>query len=298
MGDHQPKPLVPPWRGWAPILILPPLAALLTPATWPRWVYMWAICAALFAGVKWLTWRRTRAPRVPNWRHLAYLFVWPGLDAPAFLYGNRPPAPRASEWLDATIKLAAGILVLWGIVHRIPAEDELLRGWAGMIGIVLALHFGPFHLLSCAWRSAGVDARRLMNAPLAATSVSEFWGRRWNTAFRDLTHRFLFRPLTTRLGPRGGLAAGFIFSGLIHELAISVPAGAGYGGPTLFFCLQVPAMLIERSRWGRALGLGHGRHGWLFTTLMLVAPAGLLFHAPFVRGVVLPFLQVLGVCDA
>src|SRR3954470_5701714 len=123
-----------------------------------------------------------------------------------------------------------------------------------MVGIILVLHFGSFHLLSCAWRSAGVQARPLMNRPLASIGVAEFWGRRWNTAFRDLTHRFLFRPLTARLGPRAGLAAGFVFSGLIHELAISVPAGAGYGGPTLFFCLQVPAILFERSRPGRALG--------------------------------------------
>jgi hypothetical protein len=298
MGDHEPPHRLPAWRGWAPILILPPTAILLAPASWPRWAYMWAICAALFAGAKWLTWRRTPAPQAPLWRHLAYLFAWPGLDADAFLRGPRPPRPTVWEWLDATGKLLAGIGVLWGVVHRIPAEAVLLRGWVGMIGIVLALHFGPFHLLSCTWRAAGVEARRLMNAPLQATSVSDFWGRRWNTAFRDLTHRFLFRPLTTRLGPRSGLAAGFVFSGLVHELAISVPAGAGYGGPTIFFCLQVPAMLIERSRWGRALGLGRGWRGWLFTAIVLIAPAGLLFHPPFVRDVVVPFLQVLGVCDA
>ncbi len=137
-----------------------------------------------------------------------------------------------------------------------------------------------------------------MNAPLLATSVSEFWGRRWNTAFRDVTHRFLFRPLSAWLGPRGGLAAGFLFSGVVHELAISVPAGAGYGGPTLFFCLQVPALLIERSRPGRAVGLGHGWRGWLFTAVVLIAPAGLLFHPPFVRRVILPFLEVLGACHA
>lgn len=77
-----------------------------------------------------------------------------------------------------------------------------------MAGLIFVLHFGSFHLLSCAWRAAGVDARPLMHWPVAATSLADFWGRRWNTAFRDLTHRFLFRPLTRRLGPRAGLAAG------------------------------------------------------------------------------------------
>jgi hypothetical protein len=57
-------------------------------------------------------------------------------------------------------------------------------------------------------------------------------------------------------------------------------------------------MLIERSRWGRAIGLGHGLRGWLFSAVVLIAPAGLLFNPPFVRRVVLPFLQVLGVYDA
>ena len=88
-----------------------------------------------------------------------------------------------------------------------PGSLPYVAGWVGMVGIVLTLHFGLFHLLSCAWRSAGVEARPLMNDPLASQSVSEFWGRRWNTAFRDLAHRFLFRPLSARLGPRWGLFA-------------------------------------------------------------------------------------------
>src|SRR5437588_11284741 len=113
MGEHQPPPRLPPWRGWAPILILPPAVLLLTPASWPRWAFMWAICAALFAGVKWLTWRRTPAPNAPLWRHLGYLIAWPGLDAIAFLHGPRPPRPTAWEWLDATGTLVRGIGVGW-----------------------------------------------------------------------------------------------------------------------------------------------------------------------------------------
>jgi hypothetical protein len=298
MGESTTEAAMPWWRGWVPALVLPAAATLLTPADWPRWVFMWLVCVALFLGVKWLTWRRMPAPEASLLRHLGYWFAWPGLDARAFLRGRSAQRPTPFEWVDATIKLAGGIAILWGIVRFIPEEDELLRGWVGMIGIVLALHFGPFHLLSCAWRTAGVDARRLMNAPLLAQSVSEFWGKRWNTAFRDLTYRFLFRPFTAQIGPTAGLATGFLFSGLVHDLAISVPAGAGYGEPTLYFCLQVPAILIERSRIGRAIGLGHGWRGWLFAAVVLIAPAGLLFHPPFIRNVILPFLDVLRVDHA
>lgn len=134
-----------------------------------------------------------------------------------------------------------------------------------------------------------------MNRPLVSESLGEFWGRRWNTAFRDLTHRFLFRPLTRRIGVRAGLAGGFVFSGLVHDLVISWPAGGGYGGPTLFFAIQGVGMLVERSRFGHGVGLGHGVRGWLFAMLTILLPAPLLFHTPFVDGIVVPFMHFMGV---
>jgi alginate O-acetyltransferase complex protein AlgI len=139
-----------------------------------------------------------------------------------------------------------------------------------------------------------VDARPLMNWPVVSASLSEFWGRRWNTAFRDLAHRFLFRPLAGRLGPRAGLAAGFLFSGAVHDLVISAPAGGGYGLPTLYFVVQGLGLLAERSRAGRRLRLDGGWRGRGFTALVVVGPAFGLFHPPFVRGVVLPFLAAIG----
>jgi len=53
-------------------------------------------------------------------------------------------------------------------------------------------------------------------------------------------------------------------------------------------------MVGERSTFGRHLGLGSGWQGRLFTTLVLLAPAGLLFHRPFVTGIIVPFMRVLG----
>jgi hypothetical protein len=285
------------WHGWTPLVALPALVALVTPADVPAWGRMWLLAGAVYAGCKWLTWRRRRVAGVPAWRHLAYLAAWPGLDADAFLCPTPLAAdkrPAAAEWLFAAVKLGLGVALVAVVVPTIPAGYDLARGWVGMAGIVLGLHFGALHLVSCAWRAAGVDARPLMCWPIAAAGVGEFWGRRWNTAFRDLAHRFLFRPLTRRLGPGAGLVAGFVFSGLVHDLVISVPAGAGLGLPTAYFALQAPDIRLEHSPAGRALGLGRGWRGRAFAALVVIGTAGLLFHPPFIREVILPFLAVLG----
>ncbi len=269
-------------RGWLPLLLLPP--AVLAHGVyweWPAWVTMWAVAAAIFAGCKWLTWRRSPIA-APAWLHLAYLFGWPGLDASAFLSSTPLPAkkrPKPTEWLFAAAKTAVGVALL--VLSTVFRELPLLRGWAGMVGLIFVLHFGTFHLLSCFWRTVGRDAKPLMHWPILSRSLSEFWGRRWNTAFRDLTHRFLFAPLASRIGAKWAVAVGFVFSGVVHDVVISIPAGGGYGWPTLYFLIQGGGLLLERE-------IGTSR---LLTAVVLLAPAFGLFHPPFVLTVVVPMLD-------
>lgn len=271
-------------RGWPPLLLLPPAVfAHCLYWQWPAWVTMWAVATAIFAGCKWLTWRRTPST-APMWVHLAYLFGWPGLDAAAFLSSTPLPGkkqPRPAEWLFAAAKTAVGIGLL--VLAAVFREWPLLRGWVGMVGLIFVLHFGTFHLLSCVWRALGRDAKPLMNWPVLSGSLSEFWGRRWNTAFRDLTHRFLFAPLASRIGPKWAVAVGFVFSGVVHDVVISIPAGGGYGWPTLYFLIQGGGLLLERKT-------GPNR---LLTAVVLLAPAFGLFHPPFVLNVVVPMLDFI-----
>ena len=283
------------WRflGLCLLLALPALVLLAAPGSWPRWAFMWLLAVAIFAGCKALTW--TAAPvRVPWWLHAAYL-AWPGMDAAAFLTRPRDvPRPQAREWTLALTKTLLGAGLVWGVAGMIPHQLALLKGWTGMVGLVLLLHFGTFHLLSCAWRAAGIDAVPLMDRPLASRSVGEFWGRRWNRAFRDLTHRFLFRPLTVRFSARRALWLSFLASGLVHELVISLPARGGWGGPTAFFLVQALAIAVERSEGGQGLLAGE-LGGRLFTFAALALPAGILFHPPFVRRILVPLLSAIGV---
>jgi D-alanyl-lipoteichoic acid acyltransferase DltB (MBOAT superfamily) len=261
------------------------------------WKLMWGAAVAIYAGCKAVTWMNARIPQTPVWRQTAYLFGWPGMDAARFLRntsGSKCSLQLSNEWQAASTKVVLGTVLLFGAARTIPSHHQYLAGWIGMLGIVLILHFGIFQLLSCFWRSLGFDARPLMNHPMRSTGLGEFWGQRWNTAFRDLTHRFLFRPLTSRIGPRFGLLAGFLVSGAVHELVISVPARGGYGGPTLYFASQGAAILVERSRFGRRIGLGSGWPGRAFLMLVLIAPVFFLFHRPFVTRVIVPFMQAVG----
>ena len=266
-------------------------------AAWPAWVEMLGLALAVYSICKVATWNSVDRSAVSFERSIGYLVVWPGMDARRFLLGPDAPRderPQPGEWLWAASKLLFGCLLLWVVTPRIPVETLKPGAWVGMIGIVFALHFGVFHLLSCLWRSRGVQAESLMRCPVAATSVAEFWGRRWNRAFRDLTHEYLFRPLVMRLGAPAALWVSFLASGLVHDLVISVPARSGFGGPTLYFLLQPAAIGLERSRFGQRVGLGRGVPGRIFTAVVLIVPLPLLFHPAFIRNVMQPLLQAVG----
>jgi predicted DCC family thiol-disulfide oxidoreductase YuxK len=282
---------------WFLLAILPAFALAAQPFL-PAWGFMWLMAFALFAGCKWVTLGMAlrHEPRACPFRGLAYLFAWPGMDAARFLSPELAPRGSRSAVLKsaagATVRILLGLVLLFGIARH--TTKPLLAGWIGMVGMVLLLHFGFFHLVSLGWRALRVDAPPIMNAPLCSASVSEFWGRRWNAAFNNLALRLIFQPARRHMGIAGATVLAFLASGLVHELVISLPAGAGYGLPTSYFLLQGLGVLAERSSAGKWLGLRTGVRGWIFTMFVVAAPAFWLFHPPFVRQVILPFMEAIG----
>ena len=87
------------------------------------------------------------------------------------------------------------------------------------------------------------------------------------------------RPLAQRVGRSRALLASFLASGLLHELAISLPVNAGYGLPTCYFVLQGFMIRRERKQPGR-----------LATLLRIALPLPLVFHPWFVNGTLVPLL--------
>ena len=290
----------PPFRfrtRWFALATLP-LLALATKPFLPAWAFMWIMAFALFFGCKWLTLGTAsqRGGRAGSFRALAYLFAWPGMEAARFLSPGLAPRRSRSATVRsiavATVRILLGLVLLFVVARH--AAEPLLAGWIGMVGMVLLLHFGFFHLLSAGWRALRVDAPPIMNAPLRSTAVSEFWGQRWNAAFNDLALRIVFRPALRRFGISGATLSAFLVSGLIHELVISLPAGAGFGLPSGYFLIQGIGVLTERSAAGHRIGLRTGVRGWIFTMIVVALPAFWLFHPPFVSKVILPFMQAIG----
>ena len=249
-----------------------------------------------------------RSGAIPNARSLAFLFLWPGMNARTFLYGTaqapvvratccldarsaQEATPKTSAWLWALAKTLLGATLLW-ICARL-AGHGLLAGWIGMIGFIFLLHFGLFALLSLFWQSRGIDAAPLMKCPIAANSLHDFWGRRWNAGFRDIVFVLFFFPLARRYGTAAAALATFVLSGLIHELVITVPAGGGYGLPTLYFALQGLGLMLERTRHRAACRVTRGWPGRVFAIAMVTLPIGALFPPVFVTRVMVPFFQLI-----
>jgi alginate O-acetyltransferase complex protein AlgI len=270
---------------WVPLIALIALACVLRPLL-PAWIAMVLMTIALLLGLKLLT-RWPLRSHAGAKRSLAYLFAWPGLDAKRFLSPARPKKVESDRILFACMNLLCGATLVWLVARFAPASHPLIAGWIGMIGLVKLLHFGLLQLICITWQRAGVDAPLMMAQPVRSTTVADFWSR-WNLPFRAFAYTCLLRPLRS-LGLGTATMITFVVSGLLHELAISVPAGAGFGGPTIYFVLQGLAILFQRSVALRASWLGR-----LFTWIVLIAPLPLLFHPPFIERVVLPLMHAIG----
>jgi predicted DCC family thiol-disulfide oxidoreductase YuxK len=281
---------------WLPLILLPGLALLARNIS-PAWIFMWLLAFSVYFGCKWLTWRRAlrQTAQVNRFVSLGYLFAWVGMDARGFICNKRDIIrPKLYDWLSATVKTLLGVILVWFVVRRFIETEPLTAGWIGMLGIILCLHFGLFQLLTLAWQRAGVNAQPIMREPLRATSLADFWGRRWNVAFHFLANDFAFRPLLRKFGATGATVVVFLFSGLIHDFIISLPARGGYGLPTAYFLIQGFGVIFERTTIAKRIGLGHGWRGWLFTAICTIGPAFWLFHPVFIHNVILPMLQAIG----
>lgn len=228
--------------------------------------------------------------RFRDW--LAFAAVWLGMRPAEFrrrlaLPLDRQLLVRVGLWFAC----GAVIVVLAREVHSHIADTwPHLAVYLFLVGCSMIMHFGMIGLVVAGLRWSGYPVGPQFRAPWLADSLQNFWTRRWNIGFSVMTAMAIQRPLAPLLGARGATFAGFVASGLLHELAISVPVGGGYGLPTIYFALHGVAMSFEQDLARRGTPLA-GIAGRVWALCWVLLPAPLLFHEPFLEGVFVPLLR-------
>ena len=137
-----------------------------------------------------------------------------------------------------------------------------------------------------------MNAMPVMRNPLRSSSLAEFWGRRWNTAFHELapdSRSVPCGPLSAWPAPR---CSSFWYRAGSRTGDL-VPARGGYGLPTDISCSKDSASPSSaRDSAGGSVSDVAGAAGC--SRLVAAGPAFWLFPPPFVRNVILPMLAAIG----
>ncbi|MES2375641.1 MAG: MBOAT family protein [Bacteroidota bacterium] len=226
---------------------------------------------------------------------LVFAAGWAGMRAEPFETLGQKPLPNAWPMIRFGVSRVIGGLLLIGLAHltvKLPVNHNFVYITATgllLIAMSLILHFGLLNISAGIWRLKGVNAYSLFRQPAKSINLTELWGKRWNIAFSEMTAIAVYRPVRNKLGNAAGLIAGFVFSGLLHELALSLPVKTGYGLPMLYFIIQGLMVLMEKVLTRHNPGFLQNKivaHAWVF--FWIVLPMPLLFHAAFIRDVVWP----------
>jgi hypothetical protein len=264
---------------------------------------MLALVAVLFVGMKLVVYA-AGGRGVPFGQWIKFACCWLGMRPDVFSRDTRRPGARTEEaahmMLRGGVRAVVGGLIMvlaspvWRACSILGTPVATAIGTVVLlVGYSLAVHFGVMELAAGYWRRRGyIGCRLLFREPWKATSLREFWGSRWNLAFSEMTSLAIVRPISARVGPGLSVLAGFVASGLLHEVAISLPVHAGFGLPTAYFVLQGILVLAEERllRLGWLSGLPSTIRR-LATLLCVIAPAPLVLHHAFLAGVVWPLFH-------
>jgi hypothetical protein len=220
---------------------------------------------------------------------LAFCTGWFGMRPHIFEKLVSPPLNDKTRLLiKGVTRVLIGLILLWLAVtfSGRRSHREVIPDFMMLIGISFILHFGVLNISTSAWRFLGVDCKELFRSPALSMSLKEFWGKRWNLAFSEMTALVVYRPLKDKMGKNAAVFTAFLFSGILHEIAISVPVNAGYGLPLLYFLIHGLLMLAEDKIEVIKKINGHKIFARLWVMGWLILPMPLLFHNEFMGKIV------------
>lgn len=152
---------------------------------------------------------------------------------------------KSTPRLDLALLASAGQLILWGLVKKVVVADNLAPfvdrtyaspDYAVPMELILASYFFAFQIY-CDFsgytdiargssRLFGIELNENFRRSYFATSIGEFWSRRWHISLSEWFRDFVYYPVVHEsdsvIRMYAGLMLVFLVSGLWH-------AGLGYG---------------------------------------------------------------------
>lgn len=242
---------------------------------------MVGICCVLLGGMKGLVYAEWAGEqRLPLLRYGAFSLLWFGMD-PASFRDRRNGLSWKGDVKLGLILMVLGTLGAW-LVRTLDWHHVFIM----FLPMSLGFHFGALRVLKGCLRAAGFPVRTLFPNVLETQGICDFWSRRWNVGYSQMMQRLVGRPVEAIAGSSASVLAVFLASGLLHELAITLPVGSGYGLPTCYFMLHGILIQLEKM-WGRAFGK-------IPALFAVVLPIGLLFPPAFQNEVI---ARCMGVFD-
>jgi alginate O-acetyltransferase complex protein AlgI len=228
-------------------------------------------------------------------RLLAYC-LWIGMQPRQFLPGERTapgaPVPTVRGFV---LNVVTGLVLFWFVPRILPAATPFkVRFWIALVGAGFLFLVARFDFYALVFRAMGFPVEKLWDCPVAATSVGEFWGRRWNRVVSGMLREVVFLPLARRAGAGVALFVSFLYSGMYHE-CLSFMSGSGYGGPVLYFLVQYLGVAVENSRPARHWIRARGWIGRAWTFAVVALPLDLFLRPGLVHGFLVPMLAEAGV---
>ncbi|KAL2622259.1 hypothetical protein R1flu_002464 [Riccia fluitans] len=140
-----------------------------------------------------------------------------------------------------------------------------------------------------------VELPAQFNMPFFATSIAEFWGRRWNLLINNLLRISIYNPIieafSRRTGKRSsyqvkalGVLASFTVSGIMHEiLFLYMSKKRPSFEVTMFFVLNGVGTLLESWLKRKKYYNPSKFVGWLVAFCFVFLTAAWLFYPPLIR---------------
>ncbi|KAL6654876.1 hypothetical protein ACP70R_008341 [Stipagrostis hirtigluma subsp. patula] len=195
-----------------------------TAASFFTWLSMFKVVLLLAAG---------RGSLDPGFPVVRFLFVAVlAVEVRSGAGGGRPDAAsaatsrpsKAAGPMSSLVPCAFKVAVVAAVLHlshrRLLAVQHLYARYAVYGALIWCFMELLATCMAAAGGALGIEVKPQFVDPHLSTSLTDFWGRRWNLVVSAVLRASVYDPLRRRAGKEAGIMATFLVSGLMHEVVV------------------------------------------------------------------------------